>query len=642
MFNGFAPCSWRNVRTGILRAGIVVSAFLVGLLFARHALATTFAVYDDEGYMLLGFQHYFAGGHLYSEVASEYGPFNFFAERFLFQLLHLPVDHDAGRFVALICWLASAALAGFFTYRLSRSATLASAAGLATTLLGRVLANEPGHPQQLIFVLLLLACCASLSRRPMSLLLLGVIGAALFFVKINAGVFYFAAVAIALVCGFPAGRLRKVGAGLLFLYTIAGPLMLMRQDLLRWAGGFCLLAIVCGVSTLAMGLLATPASPAPMRGILYVAAGGASASALIVGESMREGMRTSTLLEGILWGPLRHPRVFSVHIGVPAIAVILALAISASIVALYWFRDRWRAHADVADALRCAAGLCAIALLTAYRAGPYGVTDLPHPRLMVAAFLPLSLLPAAGKSWQASDCFPRLFVTSLAATQLLQAYPVAGSQVNIALAPSLLWAFICVHDGVAGLFHLLRRAVDWFGDSPHVQESVLGGLLALALALAMFYWGVPPRRYSFPPSKLPGSASLHLPADAENRYESLAANIRANCSILFTMPGMGSLNFWSGVPTPNGLNMPSWTRAFTLEQQQRIFDILKMNPQSCAVYNQGIAQFRGPTSQELAESPLAHYIVYAMPKVIEDGGYEIRVSPQRNSPWIEAGAGPSP
>ena len=59
----------------------------------------------------------------------------------------------------------------------------------------------------------------------------------------------------------------------------ASSLMLMRQDLLRWAGGFCLLAIVCGVSTLAMGSLATPASPAPMRGILYVAAGGASALA---------------------------------------------------------------------------------------------------------------------------------------------------------------------------------------------------------------------------------------------------------------------------------------------------------------------------------------------------------------------------
>lgn len=179
----FLP-SRRGVRTGILRAGALLAAFLLAFLFARNELATIFRYYDDEGYMLQSFAHYFAGGHLYTEVFSEYDPFNFIAERALFQLLHLPVNHDAGRLVTLIWWLLSAVLAGVFTYRLPRNTHLASAAGLATMALGRALANEPGHPNQLVLPLLMLACCASVTRRRMSLLLLGLFGAALFFTKI--------------------------------------------------------------------------------------------------------------------------------------------------------------------------------------------------------------------------------------------------------------------------------------------------------------------------------------------------------------------------------------------------------------------------------------------------------------------------
>jgi hypothetical protein len=105
--------------------------------------------------------------------------------------------------------------------------------------------------------------------------------------------------------------------------------------------------------------------------------------------------------------------------------------------------------------------------------------------------------------------------------------------------------------------------------------------------------------------------------------------------MLFTMPGMGSLNFWSGVAPPNGYNHNGWMRSFSLLQQEQILHILWANPRSCAVYNEDLAHFWGSTNQDLDKLPLARYIIYDMRKVYEKNGYEIRVHPQRNSPWVD-------
>ena len=37
----------------------------------------------------------------------------------------------------------------------------------------------------------------------------------------------------------------------------------------------------------------------------------------------------------------------------------------------------------------------------------------------------------------------------------------------------------------------------------------------------------------------------------------------------------------------------------------------------------------------VAKLPLANYILHEMPKVVEEGGYQVRTSPNRTSPWIE-------
>jgi hypothetical protein len=100
------------------------------------------------------------------------------------------------------------------------------------------------------------------------------------------------------------------------------------------------------------------------------------------------------------------------------------------------------------------------------------------------------------------------------------------------------------------------------------------------------------------------------------------------------MPGLGSFNFWSGVPTPNGWNFPAWTRAFGRERQQEILDILRSDPRACVIYNKERASDWPLRAEQLSE-PLTHYILNEMSVVAVDDGYDIRVNPMRASPWID-------
>ena len=615
----------------ILKTGIVFAVFLVSLFFGWRALAVNFRTWDDEGYVLMSLYHHLAGGHLYTEVFTEYGPFFFFAEDAFFRLLHLPVTHDSGRLITLVLWLISAGAAGWSIYKITKNTVLASAAVLAAMSLGRVLANEPNHPQQIIFPIFMLACCAAASSGPMGLLWLGALGSALFFTKINVGVFYFAAVALVLVCQFPRGRIRTIGGGLLLAYAGFGPFLLMHRDVPGSAARQCLVAVLCGVPVFWAGLLTTPAAVRPMRSVLYVAAGAMSAAALIVIGVMMQGIPLSALLDGVVRLPLRHPGVFKVPQYVSKLALLSDVLVTAGIFSLYRFRDRWRTYADWIDAVRCVAALCILAKLVADLDPSNVVVKLPS----LVVFLPLGLVPAGDREWTAADYFPRLFIAGLAATQFLQPYPVAGSHLNIAAAPLLLWTFLCIHDGLGGFVRLAPVLARWPGKIAS-RESAVGGLIVVILGVVMLRAAGWPGRYAYPASSLQGTSSLHLDPDLEATYESLAGDINANCNVLFSLPGMGSLNLWSGVPTPNGKLLGPWMRALSAEEQQEILDLLKKDPNACVVYNEKIALGWGPTVQDMEALPLPHHIIHDMPKVAERQGYEIHVHPQRTSPWVEA------
>ena len=206
-----------------------------------------------------------------------------------------------------------------------------------------------------------------------------------------------------------------------------------------------------------------------------------------------------------------------------------------------------------------------------------------------------------------------------AAIGFLQVYPVAGSQVSIAGVPVLIWGAICVGDGLDGCSRWLGR--------PRLSSAALARVAGVAAILCAGYIAVAqgPRLYPriCPASRLPGAHRLHLPPVQEGTYRFLAENIRQNCDVLFTLPGMASFNFWSSVPPPNGWNLTAWMTIFDPDHQQQILDI-----------NSGLIRFWRADEPQVRALPLGRYILEQMPAVAERNGYVIRVHPRRNAPWM--------
>ena len=608
--------------TTLGEAAVGFSVIIIGFLFARYVLDTNFQLYDDEGYFLIALAHYLKHGHLYTETYSQYGPFYFYFQNAVFRLLGLSITHDSGRFVTLLCLTASASFAGMFIYKLSKSLLLGSAAMLAYFRLGSYMANEPGHPQQVVLVLLTLSACLSLwagaDRTAVSLFLLGAVGTALFFTKINVGAFYFVALAQALVCVLSPGRLRTVGTCCTLASAILLPILLMHSHFLDWARGYCLVAVVSGGATFAWSSLLRPDAPIPLRRVLYAVAGAASAGALIVCATMLQGMSLSTLVRGVLLDPAKLPNAFVLPLLIGNKQLFSAIIVVAYVSLIGFCRGRFGTDRHSVGALRCIVGLIGVFLLVNF------------VRLdWVVPFLPLGLIPVTGRTWRLSDLLTRVFIASLAATQFLQAYPVAGTQLSIAAAPVLLWAFVLIVDGVDECHGAL--------GSRRLLYNALSVLIILVTLVGMFHSGLR-SSYRYPASRLRGSTSLHLPPELEQRFLFLSDSISANCNVLFTMPGMGSFNFWSGVPAPNGSNATAWIRLFSPERQKEILELLQANPGACVLYSKEHMAFWQITPEEVAKSPLASYIADDMPKVAEAGGYEIRTNPGRNAPWIQAGS----
>ena len=123
---------------------------------AYWQLFTIFRFWDDEGYVLISLRNFAAGGKLYSEVFSQYGPVYNLLFAFLHRFAGLPLDTTSARWITLASWLRSVLAAALLVRRLSRSWIWAAAAGLAAFFQLRMLTHEPLHPVGLLVVLLTL------------------------------------------------------------------------------------------------------------------------------------------------------------------------------------------------------------------------------------------------------------------------------------------------------------------------------------------------------------------------------------------------------------------------------------------------------------------------------------------------------
>jgi len=89
---------------------LLIGLWLTAALTAFHVLFTTWAFYDDEGYVLWSLIHFSQGNTLYADIFSQYGPGFYILDTAFRILLPIPYTTDGQRWQTLIFWLASTAI----------------------------------------------------------------------------------------------------------------------------------------------------------------------------------------------------------------------------------------------------------------------------------------------------------------------------------------------------------------------------------------------------------------------------------------------------------------------------------------------------------------------------------------------------
>src|SRR6266850_517700 len=217
----------RRRGSAIVAFGLATAATLpVGYL----AMFSSFAPWDDEGYVLLTLRSYAHGGRLYDEIYSQYGPLFYEIVSGVFHALDLPYTHDAGRLVTLGVWLATSLLCGVASFWMTRRVLLGLGVQLLVFQRLTSLCNEPLHPGGLLCLLLgVMIAAVSFEEAPGAgaMALVGSVVAAMLLVKINVGVFALVSLTLVVAWAVPDRPGLLAAKVLVTLGALAAPTLLM-------------------------------------------------------------------------------------------------------------------------------------------------------------------------------------------------------------------------------------------------------------------------------------------------------------------------------------------------------------------------------------------------------------------------------
>jgi hypothetical protein len=414
-----------------LAAVLVLGVVLSGIAFTCFSAFICIVPYDDEGVVLLFVQHMLDGHAIYDRVDCLYGPFYLFVRWLVFGVLHVPLGNDALRVESLVTWLLTTLLLAMTTWRLAGRFAwrvgLTALVWILSVCQLFVLSREPGHPQEVVALLLAAALyvAATMERRRIALLVLGGLGAAMALTKVNVGVFYLLGLTLTLLTLTPRSSrlwylLRCAGA----CATVILPVMLMRSRFGDGYAGFCFLVTCALLPGLALACVRVPSGTVGAKEVLWCGLGGLLVAGPMVAFALCQG-NTLTGMSNALF--LRTYRNFaSAPVGTPLPVSTLGLAwVSAATVLGLAALRRTQSWTLLLAPLRIV--VCVMVFLIA--------ASRNHE-----VFLPLSLglplvwmllVPPAGRELDERAWFGRLFLCFTACLQPLQIFPVTGSQVLI-------------------------------------------------------------------------------------------------------------------------------------------------------------------------------------------------------------------
>ncbi|MFH0909347.1 MAG: hypothetical protein V1929_11340 [bacterium] len=588
-----------------LLAPAVILFLAVAGAFAYYVIFSRFETYDDEGYLMISLRGYLEGYPLYDAVFTQYGPFYYLYHGLIRTLTAMPLTHDTTRLLCVVHWLAAAVILGWAGGVMTRSVPVALFVFMQAVMHLVPLSGEPGHPQELVALLLAIGLLAAAggSHRPLTFVMLGAVGAALFLTKINAGLFFGVAVFLAMVFQARDIPLRRAWVCLFIGTSAALPFLLMRHHLGEaWCRTFC---VVTAMAVVATGLVAA-ASAGERRlrlsSFILAGLGFVVPSAAILVAVLGQGTTVHALVDSLLLTASKFPSVFwserPVSIGSLSVAT-LSLA-CAGYVSRAWREDSALRVAAVAKGIYGLLG--SVALVTQAEAQLDYL--LPWSWLVL---LPTGCDPAR----RAREAFPRAVLALTATWQALQVYPMAGTQVAIATLPAVIVFTVCLCDA-------LRAAATtaWAGrpfPQPAPRTAILLRTFAITALLAAFVlvWCKPHawRRYyaGLEPSGLRGAERLRMVPETAKFYRDFMSYIEASCDTFITYPGLNSFYFWADKRPPTQFNTTGWMILLSDAQQDQVVDAMKRAERPIVIVNEiGVSGWKRYVDFE--QKPLVRYI----------------------------------
>jgi hypothetical protein len=590
-----------------------------GLLF------TSFMLYDDEGYILLTLRNQIEHGGLYDRVYSQYGPFFYAAAGGLSRVLHFEWNNTTGRWFTLFNWLVTSGLCGLLVWRIRRYwvAALFTTVGVFSTLW--IMLQEPGHPGGLITLLVAISAligteCIRASSPIKFALLIGIIGSFVALTKINAGAFLLISAALWLLTT-QAGRVQRPALAAALLVSATLPFVLMRPLLEKaWVPTFALLVALSAVSAVLACNQCNQPRTRPSH-LLWFGGSALAGTLVIILWSLAQGTSLTGLLKGVVLAPLQHPGVYSFAMKWRPLVIPVALACF-GLTATWVLRpgSTWVLH------------LIAVVRLLAVIA--FGMAMLPWVGTSSAALALCYGVPLAAvfaiplrKNEPGLTNHPRMWLALLLTLQSLQAFPIAGSQLNWG---TFLWTPLMVLGLIDALdfWSALTRPIWSLITKTTLTATACILVVIQTRQLALISES---RKSDGVPINLPGAETILLPAPVSSALYITAINARMSAGSLLSLPGAFSFNQWSARPTPTLRNVTHWFSLLDETGQQEIIDAMSADPRAAFILQRPLISYLSKNGFPV-RGPLVSYLHNNYHEVLQVDAFSLWVHTGREVP----------